>query len=341
MRIAVDVMGGDHGPSVVIAGIKQALQAPGNERIEALFAVGQETQITDALAAHGCNDPRLSIVHASEALTMEDNPLTAIRRKKDSSIVRAVKLVSEGQADAVMSLGNTGGLVAAATFGLGRLEGVKRPAIVTIMPTAKAQFVLLDAGATPECEPAHLFQFAVMGSVYAHEMLGISKPRVGLLSNGSEEFKGVEVTRQTAELLKQSTLNYIGYVEGTDIFSDKVDVVVTDGFVGNIVLKTSEGLGKTIIQVLKRELTANPLRKLGAFLAQQGFRTLKKSMDPEAYGGARLIGVNGAVVKVHGSAGERVVSNAVRQIAEVASQHLNEALLREIALNDRVLAVSA
>jgi phosphate acyltransferase len=255
---------------------------------------------------------------------MQDNPLTAIRRKKDASVVRAVGLVRDGQADAVLSLGNTGGLVAAATFGLGRLPSVKRPAIVTVMPTVARHFVLLDAGANPECEPLHLFQFAIIGSIYAREILGIANPRVGILSNGSEEFKGTELTQQAAELCKQSDLNFIGYVEGTEIFADRVDVVVTDGFVGNIVLKTAEGLGKTILQILKSELTATPVRKMGAMLAKGGFRKLKRKMDPEAHGGARIVGLNGTVVKVHGSASDRVVANALLQMADQASQNLNE-----------------
>jgi glycerol-3-phosphate acyltransferase PlsX len=341
MRIAVDVMGGDHGCGVVVSGVKVALTSPGHERIEKLFLVGAETEVKSALQQQGCADPRVEVVHATQVLTMEDNPLTAIRRKKDSSVVRAVALVRDGKADAVVSLGNTGGLVAAATFGLGRLEHVKRPAIVTVMPTVKGHFVLLDAGANPECEPLHLFQFAIIGSTYAREMLGVQKPRVGILSNGSEEFKGTDLTQQAAELCKQSNLNFIGYVEGTAIFADTVDVVVTDGFVGNIVLKTAEGLGKTILHILKSELTASPIRKFGALLAREGFRTLKKKMDPEAHGGARIVGLNGTVVKVHGSASERVVANALRQIAETASQHLNERIAAAIAGAQQPNAVPA
>jgi glycerol-3-phosphate acyltransferase PlsX len=341
MRIAVDVMGGDHGCGVVVSGVKLALTSPGHERIEKLFLVGAETEVKSALQQQGCADPRVEVVHATQVLTMEDNPLTAIRRKKDSSVVRAVALVRDGKADAVVSLGNTGGLVAAATFGLGRLEHVKRPAIVTVMPTVKGHFVLLDAGANPECEPLHLFQFAIIGSTYAREMLGVQKPRVGILSNGSEEFKGTDLTQQAAELCKQSNLNFIGYVEGTAIFADTVDVVVTDGFVGNIVLKTAEGLGKTILHILKSELTASPIRKFGALLAREGFRTLKKKMDPEAHGGARIVGLNGTVVKVHGSASERVVANALRQIAETASQHLNERIAAAIAGAQQPNAVPA
>jgi glycerol-3-phosphate acyltransferase PlsX len=341
MRIAVDVMGGDHGPGVVIAGVKAALEGRGHEQIQKLFLVGEESSVKNALRQHACSDPRAEVVHATQVLTMEDNPLTAIRRKKDASVVRAVALVREGKADAVLSLGNTGGLVAAATFGVGRLDGVKRPAITTVMPTANSSFVLLDAGANPECEPLHLFQFAIMGATYAHEILGIRNPRVGILSNGSEEFKGTDLTQQAAELCKNSDLNFLGYVEGTEIFCDRVDVVVTDGFVGNIVLKTAEGLGKTILQILKRELTATPIRKLGAMMAKGGFKTLKAKMDPEAHGGARIVGLNGTVVKVHGSAGERVVANAIRQIAEVASQHLNERIAEAIARANERSAVPA
>ena len=341
MRIAVDVMGGDHGCGVVVSGVKLALAARGHECIEKLFLVGAQSEVNAALQQNGCADSRVEVVNATQVLTMEDNPLTAIRRKKDASVVRAVALVREGKADAVISLGNTGGLVAAATFGLGRLDKVKRPAIVTVMPTVKSHFVLLDAGANPECEPLHLFQFGLIGSVYAREILGIQKPRVGILSNGSEEFKGTDLTQQAAEMCQQSELNFIGYVEGTEIFADRVDVVVTDGFVGNIVLKTCEGLGKTILHILKTELTATPIRKFGALLAKEGFRTLKAKMDPEAHGGARIVGLNGTVVKVHGSASERVVANALRQIAESASQHLNERIAEAIARTQERTAVPA
>jgi glycerol-3-phosphate acyltransferase PlsX len=341
MRIAVDVMGGDHGCGVVVSGVKSALASPGNERIQKLILVGAEAEVLSALKAQHIADSRVEVVNATQVLTMDDNPLTAIRRKKDSSVVRAVAQVSAGHADAVISLGNTGGLVAAATFGLGRLEGVRRPAILTVMPTIKGHFVLLDAGANPECEPLHLFQFAVMGSVFAREVLGLKSPRVGVLSNGSEEFKGTDLTQQTSELCRKSDLNFLGYVEGTEIFADKVDVVVTDGFVGNIVLKTAEGLGKTILHILKTELTATPVRKFGALLAKEGFRTLKRKMDPEAHGGARIVGLNGTVVKVHGSGSERVVANALLQVAEASSQHLNEHIAAEVARAQERIVVPA
>jgi phosphate acyltransferase len=326
---------------VVIAGVKEALASDDNSRIERLFLVGDESAVNSALQQHEVADSRVEVVHASQVMTMEDNPLTAIRKKKDASVVRAVKVVHEGKASAVLSLGNTGGLVAAATFGLGRLAGVKRPAIITIMPTADHFFVLLDAGANPECEPLHLFHFAVMGATYAREMLGIKNPRVGILSNGSEEFKGTDLTQEAAQLCKNSSLNFLGYVEGTEIFSGRVDVVVTDGFVGNIVLKTCEGLGKTILQILKRELTATPMRKIGATMAKGGFKKLKAKMDPEAHGGAHIVGLNGTVVKVHGSAGERVVANAIRQIAAAATEHLNERIQQDITRANERLTVTA
>jgi len=334
-------MGGDHGPGVVVAGVKQSLVAPGHERNSKLFLVGSEMEVQAALRQQECIDTRIEVVNATQVLTMEDNPLTAIRRKKDASVVRAVALVREGKADAVISLGNTGGLVAAATFGLGRLDGVKRPAIVTVMPSIGGHFILLDAGANPECEPLHLFQFAIIGSVCAREILGLPQPRVGILSNGSEEFKGTDLTQQAAEMCRQSDLNFIGYVEGTDIFADRVDVVVTDGFVGNIVLKTAEGLGKTILHILRSELTATPARKFGALLARGGFQTLKKKMDPEAHGGARIVGLHGTVVKVHGSASARVVANALHQIADSARQHLNERIAEAVSRVPRNKAVPA
>ena len=342
MRIAIDVMGGDHGPGVVVAGIKNALQAPGNDGIRELFLVGQQPEIKRALSEHACSDRRLQIVHASEVLTMEDKPVAALRKKKDCSMVRAIELVKDGKAEAIISLGNTGGLVAASTLKLRQLEGVDRPAIATVMPSTKGRFVLLDAGANPECRPVHLLQFALMGKVYSREMLGVARPRIGILSNGTEEMKGNDLTREASKLCRQAEMNFIGYVEGHDLFADNnVDVVVTDGFVGNIVLKTCESMGKSILRILKQELTANPLRQVGATLAQGAFRTIKKTMDPEAYGGAPLLGLNGNVIKVHGSARERVVANAIRQTVEAVTHRVNQHICQEIARAHERFAVPA
>jgi len=335
MRIVVDVMGGDHGPEVVIDGVKQALQT--GLHISELHLVGQEAEIEVALKRARCRDARLHIHHASEIITMEDKPLDAVRRKKDCSMVRAIELVRDGQAEAVISPGNTGALVASATFKLRRLDPVDRPAIVTVVPSAKGEFVLLDAGANHECKPLHLLQFAIMGTIYSRELLDKKKPRVGILCNGKEESKGNELTREAAKLCRQTDLNFIGYVEGHDIFADQVEVVVTDGFVGNILLKSVEGMGKAIARLLRRELMATTLRKFGAALAGGALQNIKRRMVPEAYGGAPLLGLNGVVIKAHGSARERAFMNAIRVAAETIQHKINDSIVREVTqANDRL-----
>jgi glycerol-3-phosphate acyltransferase PlsX len=327
MRIVVDVMGGDHGSRVVIEGVRHALEA--DQKISALFLVGKQDEINAAMRAIGLDDDRVHVVHASEVMTMEDKP-GDFRKKKDSSMVRAIELVYDEKADAVLSPGNTGALVAG-SMKLRRLDGVERPAIAARMPSRTTDFVLIDAGANPVCEPIHLAQFAVMGALYAREILGQKNPRVGVLSNGSEESKGNELTREAARLCSALELNFIGYVEGFHLFEDAVDVVVTDGFTGNVVLKTSESLGYAMKHLLKRELTANPLRKLGAALAQGAFRKLGERMDPDVYGGAVLLGLNGIVIKMHGSARARAVMNAIRVATEEISHDVNQKLSKELA----------
>ena len=336
MRIALDVMGGDHGCEVVIDGVRLALN--GISGISEIHLVGDRPQIEAALAKRHVNDPRVKILHTTEVLTMDDSPLEGVRKKKDCSMVRAIELVRDGKADAVISPGNTGGLVAGSTFRLRRMEGVERPAIVTLMPSRTTNFILLDAGANHECKPFYLAQFAVMGSVYSREVLGCSKPRVGVLSNGTEEGKGTELTRESAKLCRQLNLNFIGYVEGHDLFDDRVDVVVTDGFVGNVVLKSIESMGKAIIKNLKDGLTATPTRKLGAWMARGAFTDLKRRMDPDVYGGAPLLGLNGIVIKAHGSSRECAISNAIRVATETIQHHLNDVITREISEANQRLA---
>ncbi|MEO6035101.1 MAG: phosphate acyltransferase PlsX [Verrucomicrobiota bacterium] len=329
MRIAVDVMGGDHGSAVVIDGVKLALEA--NAKITELFLVGKEAEIRSALTQSHFADPRIRIVNATQVLEMEDKPVEGLRKKKDCSILRAVELVKDGKADALISPGNTGGLVAASMIRLRQLPGVDRPAIVTVIPTAKNEFVLLDSGASVECRPLHLLHFAVMGSVYSREILGCKKPRVGILSNGTEDNKGNELTLETFKLCKQVNLNFIGNVEGHDLFHDRVDVVVCDGFIGNIVLKTIESFAKGMGIWLKEELTKNPKRMLGAVLAQNALRTIKKRMDPDAYGGAPLLGLNGNVMKAHGSAREKAIMSAIRITSEAIQHQINQVIQNEIA----------
>jgi glycerol-3-phosphate acyltransferase PlsX len=337
MRIAVDVMGGDHGCGVVIEGAIRALQA--DKRITALFLVGHKSEIHAALPKGGFRDHRVRVVHASEVLTMDDKPAAAVRKKKDCSIARAVELVDEGKADAVVSLGNTGGIFAAATFKLGRIPGVDRGGIAAIIPTPHHHFVLLDSGANIECKPLHLAQYAVMGSVYSREILGAKNPRVGILSIGTEDTKGNELTLEAFKLCKQLELNFIGNVEGHDLFKNHVDVVVCDGFVGNIVLKTCESLALGLFSMLKRELMASPRRQLGALLAQNAFRAIRRRMDPEVYGGAPLLGFNGAVLKAHGSARERAIASAIRVTTENLQHQVNQLIAQEIARANERLAV--
>ena len=329
MRLAVDVMGGDHGPEELLHGIKLGLAE--EPAIVSLHVVGREEEVRPLCERIGLRDARVQIHHASEVLTMEDKPVQGLRKKKDCSLLRAVELVKDGKADAVISAGNTGGIVAASTIRLRTLEGVERPTLACIMPSRNGAFVLVDGGANPDCTPHTLLQFAVMGSVYSRAMLGVENPRVGILSNGTEETKGTELTRTAVELLKRTSLNSTGYCEGYDLFTGGVDVVVCDGFVGNIVLKTAEGLGKTFGALLKEELTANPIRMLGALLARGGLGKIKVRMNPDTYGGAPLLGLNGSVVKIHGSAKRFALKNAIRQSLRVVSQNLKETITREIA----------
>jgi phosphate acyltransferase len=339
MRIAVDVMGGDHGCGVVIEGARRALQADKN--ITALYLVGDQEQIRALLPKGGACDPRMQVVHASEVLTMEDKPASAVRKKKDSSIVRAVELVHEGKADAIVSLGNTGGIFAAATFKLGRIPGVERGGIAAFIPREEHEFVLLDAGANIECKPAHLAQYAVMGSIYSREILGRSNPRVGILSVGTEDTKGTDLTLEAFRLCKRLDINFIGNVEGHDLFRDKVDVVVCDGFVGNVVLKTIESMARAMFAMLKRELTADIQRKAGAWLARDAFGALRKRLDPDVYGGAPLLGFNGTVLKAHGSAREQAIANAIRVAGENFQHQVNQLIAREIGRANECLAAAA
>lgn len=330
-------MGGDHGCDVVVAGVKLALEA--NPNLEGAFLVGQKDQIGLALSRCGCRDTRIEIVHASEVLTMADKPVLGLRRKKDCSILRAVDLLKDGRAEALVSPGNTGGVVAAATIRLRPLPGVERPAIAAVLPAPENEFVLLDAGANVECRPMHLLQYAIMGSVYSREILGYKHPRVGLLSVGTEETKGNELTQEAFKLLKQAPINFVGNVEGHDLFTNRVEVVICDGFVGNIVLKTCECLAQEIFSWLRRELSKNPLRMLGAALARGAFRTIKRRVDSDTYGGAPLLGLNGNVMIAHGSAGEHAIMNVIRLATNATQNNINQTIVQELAATRKRLAL--
>jgi len=337
MRIVVDVMGGDHGCEVVIEGVKAALHHYGT--LSALHLVGDEGQIRAAMTKTHLDDPRVHIVHTTEVLTMKDKPLDVLRRKKDCSMARAMELTQQGQSDAMISRGNTGGLLAAATVKLRPLENVERPAIAAVLPTPRKCFLLLDAGANAECKPIHLAQFAIMGTVYSREILGNANPRVGILSNGTEDTKGNELLREAMALCRRLELNFLGFVEGPDLFADQVDVVVTDGLIGNIVLKTCEGMGRAIGVMLKTDLAQNPLRRLGALLAYGGLRSIKRRMNADNYGGAPLLGLNGNVIKAHGSARALAIQNAIRVATETIQHNINQLITREISKAKERLAI--
>lgn len=321
-------MGGDHGCGVVIEGVRRALE--GNKKITSIFLVGDQAKIHNALPARGFRDHRVRVVHTSEVVEMEDKPAKALRKKRDSSIARAAELVHEGKADALVSLGNTGGIFAAATFKVGRIPGVERGCIATVIPRHGSEFVLLDAGANIECKPVHLAQFAVMGSIYSREVLRRKNPRVGILSIGREASKGNELTLEAFKLCQRLDLNFIGNIEGHDLFKDHVEVVVCDGFVGNIVLKTSESLAVAMFSMLKRELMHSAQRQIGAFLAKGAFQAIRKRMDPEVFGGAPLLGFKGLVFKAHASARERAVASALQITADAVHHHINETIAHEI-----------
>lgn len=329
-------MGGDHGCEPVVRGVKMALDD--YPAIERLYLVGREDELKSAAAKAHLNDPRAELVNASEVLLMTDKPTDALRKKKDCSMLRAVDLLKDGKAQALVSCGNTGGLVATSTVRLRTLEGVDRPALAAIMPTMKGAAIIVDVGANPECKPMHLGQFAIMGEIYSHAIFGIDKPRVGVLSNGSEESKGTDLTREAVKLCQQLELNFVGYVEPSNFFGGEVDVAVCDGFVGNVVLKSCESLAKTISRLLKDEVKANPMRMLGGILAGGAFKTLKQRMDPDVYGGAPLLGLNGNVIKAHGSAREHAIKNAVRVATETIKQRVNQHIMEQVSKSQALFA---
>jgi glycerol-3-phosphate acyltransferase PlsX len=337
MRIAVDVMGGDHGCGVIVDGVIQALNQLAG--LETAILVGREPDILKALETRSIDSSRLKIQHADEVLAMDDRPMDAVRRKKDCSITVGINLLKQGEADAFLSPGNTGGVVTASTVKLRRLPGLERAGIATVLPTPQNDFVLLDAGANVDSKPIHLAHYAVMGNVYAREILGIPNPRVGILSVGTEDIKGNDLTLEAFSLCKQLDLNFVGNVEGHDLFSNRVDVVVCDGFVGNVVLKSCESLAQNLFSWLREELTAGPVRKIGALMAKGAFRTIKRRMDPDAYGGAPLLGLNSNVFIAHGSAGAKAVKNAIRMTYSAFDHQINQQMTEAISMANEKMEI--
>jgi glycerol-3-phosphate acyltransferase PlsX len=320
MRIAVDAMGGDYAPRAVVEG---AVQAARKNRYE-IILVGDETRIKEEMKNYRTSSLPLSIHHSSEVIGMDDSPAIACRQKKDSSIVVANRLIKEGMADAMVSAGNSGAVMASALMVLGRLPRVNRPAIAVLIPTLKGLGVVLDVGANVNSTAKDLLQFAVMGSIYMEKIMNKEAPRIGLLSIGAEEAKGDEVTVEAHRLLRQSGLNFVGNIEGRDILKGKADVIVCDGFVGNILLKFGEGVAEEFMNLFRDKILKYPFRKMALTLLRGVFRDIKKKVDYSEYGGAPLLGVDGCSVICHGSSNAKAILNAIRVAGEFVEKRINQ-----------------
>jgi len=325
-KIAVDAMGGDFAPEMVVRG---AVLAAKQFSIN-IILVGNEDKIRKELGKSREGNLPVEICHAPEVIEMGEEPYHMIRKKKKSSLRIAFELVKQNEAQALMSAGNSGAVVYGALFILRRIKNISRPGIATIMPSLKGKVMVIDAGANTICRPQNLAQFALMGSVYFRQVFGIPNPRIGILSNGEEETKGTELTRQANELLKKSTLNYIGYAEGKDVFTGDVDIVVCDGFVGNVLLKVAEGIAESMIMSLKGEIQNRFLSRIGYLLAKKSFSNFKKRIDYAEYGGAPLLGVDKPVIIAHGKSNERAIMNAIRVAHECVTQDIIGKLIEEI-----------
>jgi len=326
MKIAVDAMGGDFAPQSIVEGAFKAAKEHGMK----VVLVGDEDQVSKELSKYPTSKLPIYIHHTPHVVAMHDSPSTVLRRMKESSIKVAIDLEKTGQVDGVVSAGNSGAAMALAMFIFKKLEGVDRPAIATIHPALKGSTVLIDSGGNVDCKPFHLVQFALMGDAYAKYILGESQPRIGLLSNGEEESKGNELTREVNEILSKMDINFIGYVEGRDLNSGRVDVIVCDGFVGNVALKISEGLWETIHGILKWEAKDNLRAKMAYFFMRRAIRRMEKRFDYSEYGGAPLLGVNGNCVICHGASNGKAIMNAILLASSLARNKLNEHLTQEL-----------
>lgn len=312
MKIIVDAMGGDNAPHAIVDGCVQALaDMPALE----LILTGRRNVIEAELAKHDYDAARINIVDATEVIDMAEPPVEAIRYKKDSSLVKGLRLLQAGEAGAFITAGSTGATIAGATLIVKRLPNVKRPALAPLLPTRKGKVLLIDCGANAECRPSFLAQFALMGSIYMQKMEGVKSPRVGLVNNGAEAEKGTELTKAAYKLIEGMPVNFKGNAEGRDLVSGDFDVLVTDGFTGNIILKFMEGMAGVLMGMLKDELSSTFRAKLGAALAMPAFRSFKKKMDYTEYGGALMLGVNGGVIKAHGSSNAKAIKSTLRQAA--------------------------
>ncbi len=330
MKIIVDGMGGDYAPASVLEGVAEALPEKSLEGVD-ITLVGNLQLMEPFIVKLKLRDSkRLHLHHAEQFVRMDESSTAALRGKKDSSVTIGAKLVGEGQGDALVTIGHTGAAVAATKVKMKMLPGVERPAIATIIPSAEGRFVLLDAGANVDCKAQNLAQFAVMGEVYTRAALGVKNPKIGLISVGDEDIKGNDLTKEAFKILSQMPINFVGNIEGRDMFENKADVVICDGFVGNTVLKTCEGLSKTVMLWLKKAFMKNPFRQAGAILAREAFVELKAIGNYEEYGGAPLIGVNGICVIGHGASTPKAVRNAIKVAADLVRKNVNGEIVRRI-----------
>lgn len=323
IRVVVDAMGGDNGTPVVVEGAIKAIQE-GNFH---LVLAGREKDIRDELAKYKFDPSRISVIHTSQVIEMGESPVTVCKEKPDSSIMVGTRLLKEGKADAFVSAGNTGAVVVSSLFTLGKLKGIDRPGIAVMQPTLKAFFLLIDAGATVDCKPRNLLQFAIMGAVFMESVYNYKNPRIGLLSIGEEPTKGDELTVTTYNLLKNSRLNFVGNIEGSDIVGNKVDIIVCNGFVGNIVLKFAENLFRVAGILVRREFAR---QKIVPSLFKEAFDNFKKKVDYAEYGGAPLLGINGVCVISHGKSSPKAIKNAVRVASESVTHNLTQHIINYI-----------
>ncbi len=318
--IAIDAMGGDHAPGTIVDGCVLAAREYGLP----LLLAGRREEVERELGRHDLRGLSLEIAHASETVGMDESPATAVRRKRDSSIRVGAQLVRDGRAQALVSAGNTGAVMGTAMFVLGAIEGVDRPALTAIVPNQRGRSVWLDVGANVDCRPEHLVQFALMGHVYAREVLGVASPRVGLLSIGEEDGKGNEQTREALKVLKMLELNFMGNCEGRDIFNGNADVIVCDGFIGNVSLKAIESVVEAVEAFLREEISKSLVAKLGFLLSRAAFRSFKRRVDYAEYGGVPLLGVRGGVIICHGRSSAKAIKNAIRVASDFTLHRVND-----------------
>lgn len=328
MKFVVDVFGGDNSPSAIIKGCVDAMLL--NDDFS-LILCGDEQKIKDELSQYEFDGSRIEIVHAPDVISCEEQPTVAIKRKKESSLVKALYITAEKRADCFISAGSTGAVLAGATLIVKRIPGIKRPALAPILPTLKGPVMLIDCGANVDCKAEYLEQFALMGSAYMADVLAIKNPRVGLINNGAEEGKGNELTKEAYQLLKALPgINFVGNCEGREVMSGNYDVLVCDGFVGNAVLKSLEGTAEAILKMIKSELMSRKRSKFGAMFCRKSFRALKKKLDYTEYGGAAMLGINGGIIKAHGSSDARAICSAIEQARKLTLGRITERIASAI-----------